>query len=76
MSVPILITLLTSEIGLRADAVERVRQVVLAIPERVEDVCAAARAEGIDHPIVDVLQKGVRRQAATCLAALDRPARE
>jgi serine/threonine-protein kinase HipA len=67
---------LAREMGLGADAVERVRDVVHDLPGRMEEVCAVARTEGISHPVVDVLEDAVRRQAATCLAVLDRPARE
>lgn len=55
------------------DAEERVRLVVQAVPERLDEVCDAARAEGIIHPVLDVLRKEVRRNAASCLKALDHP---
>lgn len=66
---------LVREMGLDTEAVERVRAVALAVPGRMEEVCAAARAEGITHPIVSVLEEAVRRHAAACLKALDRPSR-
>ena len=67
---------LAKEMELGPDGVERVREVVQAAPGRMEDVCTAARAEGIDHPVVGMLEDGVRKQAAACLVALDRPARD
>lgn len=67
---------LVRELGLSADGVDRVREVIGEVPGRMEAVCAAARGEGIDHPVVDVLEKGVRRQAAACMAALDRESGE
>lgn len=66
---------LGTEIGLGPDAVERVRDVVREVPGRMEEVCSAARAEGIDHPVVETLEEAVRRHAATCLKTLDQPAR-
>ncbi|HEU4881043.1 MAG TPA: type II toxin-antitoxin system HipA family toxin, partial [Longimicrobium sp.] len=63
---------LVAEMGLGADAVDRVREVVREAPSRMEDICAAARGEDIDHPVVDVLDDAVRRNAERCLAALDR----
>jgi serine/threonine-protein kinase HipA len=63
---------LVREMGLGVDAVERVRRVVHDVPGRMEEVRAAARAEGIDHPVMDVLEEAVRLHAATCLAVLDR----
>jgi len=66
---------LVTEMGLSADSVERVREVVREVPGRMEDVCRAARAEGIDHPVMDVLEDTVRGNAGVCLAALDRESR-
>lgn len=63
---------LGEEMGLGADVVDRVRQVVRAVPERMEEACAAARAAGIIHPVADVLRDAIRRNAAACLAALER----
>ncbi len=67
---------LVKEMGLGADAVDHVRGVAQAAPGRLEDVCAAARAEGISHPVVAVLENAVRKHAATCLTVLNRPARD
>jgi serine/threonine-protein kinase HipA len=66
---------LVGEMGLGVDAVERVRDVVHDVPGRMEEVGAAARAEGIDNPVVDTLREAVGRHAATCLKALDQPGR-
>lgn len=66
---------LGKDIGLSSDAVERVRDVVREVPGRMEEVCSAARAEGIDHPVVDTLEAAVGRHAATCLRTLDQPVR-
>jgi serine/threonine-protein kinase HipA len=66
---------LVGEMGLGVDAVERVRDVVRDVPGRMEEVCVAARAEGIDNPVVDTLRGAVSRHAATCLKALDQPGR-
>jgi hypothetical protein len=67
---------LAKEMGLGTGGVESVRDVVQAARGRMEEICAAARAEGIGHPVVDMLEVGVRKHASACLAALDRPARD
>lgn len=67
---------LVSEMGLGAGAVERVRDIVQAVPGGMEDVCAAARHEGLDHPVAATLQEAVRRSASACMKALDRPSRD
>lgn len=67
---------LAKELGVGTDGVERVRDVVRAVPGRMDEVCAAARGEGIDHPVVDRLEEEVRKHAAACGKALDRPARD
>lgn len=66
---------LVAEMELGTDAVDRVRDVVREVPGRMKEVCAAARGEGIDHPVVEALEDAVRRNASTCLAALDRESR-
>ncbi|WP_420127853.1 type II toxin-antitoxin system HipA family toxin [Longimicrobium sp.] len=67
---------LVREMGLGTDAMDRVHDVVDAVPDRMEEVCAAARAEGINHPVVETLEKAVRQQAAACLSVLDRRAHD
>jgi serine/threonine-protein kinase HipA len=67
---------LATEMGLGADAVDQVREVVRDVPGQMEEVCTAARAEGIEHPVVDMLQLAVGQHAAACLRTLDRPARD
>lgn len=66
---------MVKEMGLGSDAVERVRGVVRDVPGRMEDVCAAARGEGINHPVVPTLEEEVRRHAAACMKALDQSVR-
>lgn len=64
---------LAEEVGLDGAAVlGRVRSIVRDIPERLAEVCAAARAAGIDHPVVARLEAEGTRSAAACLEALDR----
>jgi serine/threonine-protein kinase HipA len=67
---------LIKDFGLAPDALDHVRDTVQAVPGKMEDVCAAARSEGITHPIAGQLEDGVRKHAQTCLRALDRPVRE
>ena len=66
---------LVAEMGLSTDSVDRVRDVVREVPGRMEDVRTSARGEGIDHPVVDVLEDAVRKNAGACLAALERESR-
>jgi serine/threonine-protein kinase HipA len=66
---------LVKEMGLGSEAVERVGDVVREVPGRLEEVCAAARADGIDHPVVEGLEQAVRRHAVTCLGLLARSSR-
>jgi serine/threonine-protein kinase HipA len=65
---------LVKDFGMPADSLDLVREVVRAVPGKMEDVCSAAGSEGIDHPVVGWLEDGVRRNARACLTALDRPA--
>lgn len=66
---------LGTEMGLGSDAAERVREVVRDVPGRMEAVCAAARGEGIDHPVIGTLEEAVRRRASTCARTLDQSLR-
>lgn len=66
---------LVRDLGLDPDAIDLVHQVVRSVPGKMEDVCAAARAEGITTPIVAALKDGVRTHATRCLRVLDRPSR-
>lgn len=64
---------LADQVGLdRAAVVERVRLIMKLLPDRLADVCAAARTSGIDHPVVTRLESEGTRRAAACIKALDR----
>jgi len=67
---------LGAEFGIGAAAVERVRGVVQAVPALLAEVCSDARADGIGHPLVNVLEEKVRWHTAACLKALDRPGKD
>lgn len=68
---------LADEVGIDSGGVlERVRSVVEAIPERLAEVCAAARSAGIDHPVATRLESEATERAARCLKALERGAAE
>jgi serine/threonine-protein kinase HipA len=66
---------LAGEVGIRSgEVLERVRSVIEAIPERLAEVCTAARSAGIDHPVVTRLRSEATKRAAECLKALERGA--
>lgn len=66
---------LGEEVGTGAEAaLEHARAVVQAIPGRMAEVCADARAAGLDHPVVERLEQSVEKHAAACMAALERGA--
>jgi serine/threonine-protein kinase HipA len=50
---------------------ERITQLVTAVPEAVERAAAAVREEGIDHDIVNRVQAVVRDHCERCLGVLD-----
>jgi serine/threonine-protein kinase HipA len=63
---------LGDEIGIGAEAaVQQVRDLVARVPDAIATVTAAARAKGMDHPIVDTLQTKVTEHATACLRRLD-----
>ncbi|MDB4947752.1 MAG: type toxin-antitoxin system HipA family toxin [Gemmatimonadetes bacterium] len=63
---------LGEEVGIGAEAaLERVRAMVRLVPGALAEVCASARSEDIDHPVVARLESGIAKHAAACLAALD-----
>ena len=62
-----------AEVGLPPDGVLEICESLAAqIPDRLSDVVAAARSEGVDHPIVDRLVEVVAAHAKGCLSSLRR----
>ena len=62
-----------AKVGLPADEVLGICESVAAeTPGRLRQIVAAARAEGMDHPIVARLEEAVTEQAKACLAGLRR----
>lgn len=62
-----------AQVGLPPDEVLGICESLAAeTPDRFADVVAAARSEGLDHPIVDRLAEAVPGQATACLANLRR----
>ena len=47
------------------------RSLAAEIPDRFRSVVAAARSQGLDHPVVPALEDAVVTRAGTCLASLD-----
>lgn len=50
---------------------ERITELVVAVPGAIERVCAAVRDEGIDHDIVARLETGIRGHSEACLQELE-----
>ena len=60
-----------ADVGLPPEEVLGIcESVATEVPDRFADVVAAARSEGIDHPIVGRLQQAVTEQAEACLVGL------
>ncbi|MYB98472.1 MAG: type II toxin-antitoxin system HipA family toxin [Gemmatimonadetes bacterium] len=60
-----------AEVGLPSEEVLGICQSVAAeVPDRLADVVAAARSEGLDHPVVGRLHQTVTKQAKACVAGL------
>ena len=58
-----------AEVGLPPDGVlETCQSLAAAIPDRLSDVAAAARSEGVDDPIVDRLVDVVAAHCGACAA--------
>ena len=59
------------EVGLPSEEVLGIcRSVAAEVPDRLADVVAAVRSEGLDHPIVGRLQQTLPEQAEACLTSL------
>lgn len=66
---------LADAVGLdREPLTQRVGEIAAAVPDLLADTCAAARAEGLDHPILDRLVDTVSKQAGHALALLRKAA--
>ncbi len=62
-----------AEVGLPPEEVlEICKSVATETPDRFADVVAAARSEGLDHPIIERLSDGIASHACACLANLRR----
>ena len=62
-----------AEVGLPPeDVLEICESVATATPDRLADVVAAARSEGLDHPIIEKLKREITNHADVCLARLRR----
>lgn len=62
-----------AEVGLPPEEVLEICESVAAeTPDRFADVVAAARSEGLDHPIIERLKDGIASHAGACLASLGR----
>ena len=60
-----------AEVGLPSEEVLGICQSVAAeVPDRITDVVAAARSEGLDHPVVGRLHQAVAKQAKACAETL------
>ena len=60
-----------ADVGLPPEEVLGICESVAAeVPDRFADVVAAARSEGLDHPVVGRLQQAVTKQAEACLVGL------
>ena len=63
---------LGEEIGIGSEAaVERVRSILVQIPDAISAAVAGARRDEIEHPILDTLQTTVTAHAITCLRRLE-----
>lgn len=61
------------EVGLPPEEVLEICESVAAeTPDRFADVVAAARSEGLDHPIIEKLKTEIAGRAGACLASLGR----
>ena len=62
---------LAADVGLPPEEVLEICESVAAeTPDRFADVVAAARSEGLDHPIIEKLTKEIGGRADACLASL------
>ncbi|MDE2981298.1 MAG: type II toxin-antitoxin system HipA family toxin [Gemmatimonadota bacterium] len=62
-----------AEVGLPPDEVLGIcESVAIETPDRLADVVAAARSEGLDHPVVERLKEGITKHASACLERLRR----
>lgn len=62
-----------AEVGLPPEEVlEICESVATETPDRFADVVAAARSEGLDHPIAERLKREIASHAGACLASLRR----
>ena len=62
-----------AEVDLPGEEVLEICESVAAeTPDRFADVVAAARSDGLDHPIIERLKKEIAGRADACLASLRR----
>ena len=62
-----------AQVGLPPDEVLGIcKSVAAETPDRFADVVAAARSEGLDHPIVERLKENIASHASACLDRLQR----
>lgn len=62
-----------AELGLPPEEVLEICESLAAeTPDRFADVVAAARSEGLDHPIIERLKREITNHAGACLARLRR----
>jgi serine/threonine-protein kinase HipA len=59
---------LAEQCGLDADpVVDRVAEFLEAVPAAIRTAATSVRAEGLDHPVVDLLEEEITRRSAGCL---------
>ncbi|MYB07457.1 MAG: type II toxin-antitoxin system HipA family toxin [Gemmatimonadetes bacterium] len=62
-----------AQVGLPPEEVLGIcESVATETPDRFADLVAAARSEGLDHPVVERLKKGITKHASACLDRLRR----
>lgn len=67
---------LASRCGLDPDpVVERVAQLLESVPGAIRSAVSSLHVEGLDHPVIELLEEEIISRSATCLDLLSSPSR-